>query len=50
MWHVWRIREMCTGFRRGNINQRVSLTDPSLGVLIKLKWFVWDRRGWHALA
>jgi hypothetical protein len=45
MCHVWRIREMCSGFRRGNMNRRVNLKDLGLGVLIKFKWFLGDRTG-----
>jgi len=45
MWHVWSIREMCIGFRSGNMNQRVNLTDLGLGVLIKCKWFLGGQDG-----
>jgi len=45
MWLVWRIREMCTEFRRGNMNQRVKLTDLALGVLIKCKWILGGQDG-----
>jgi hypothetical protein len=36
---------MCTGFRRGNINQRANLTDLGLGVLLKFKWFLGGQDG-----
>jgi hypothetical protein len=44
MCHVWRIREMCTGFRRGNMNRRMNLKELGLGMMMKFKWFFGRKR------
>jgi hypothetical protein len=47
MWHVWRTREVHTGFWRGDLRERGHLEDPGVDRMIIIKWILkkWDRRG-----
>jgi hypothetical protein len=51
MWHVWRRREVHTGFWKGDLSEGDHLGDSDVEGRIISKWIFkkWDRGAWTGL-